>query len=204
MISVIIPNKGESNLDEVIRQIKRVLPCEIIISDGTLGKGAALKNGSQQAKGDFIVWLDGDLQIHPREILTFTRIMTMYDADAVVGNKRHSFSITHYSLIRRIVSQSYNFLVRALFGFNLRDTQCGLKLFKAEALKAILPDVVSKGFAFDLEVLVALHRRNYRIADAPVLILPQANAGSVSLGTILKTFWETMRIWRKRKNNDKF
>jgi hypothetical protein len=125
--------------------------------------------------------------------------MYQSDASAVVGNKRHAHSITHYGLERKIVSKVYNWLVCQLFGFSLRDTQCGLKVFKADILKKVITKTMSLGYGFDLEILIALRENNYRVVDAPVLVLPAKDKGSVNLSNIKNTLIETIRIWIRKK-----
>jgi dolichol-phosphate mannosyltransferase len=53
------------------------------------GKGFALRYGFKQTKGNFVVFIDADMNIHPRQILTFIKEMERTDADVVVGSKRH-------------------------------------------------------------------------------------------------------------------
>ena len=163
------------------------------------GKGSAIKTGCKFAIGDLCMVIDADLQIDPIEIKTFINIMDLYNADVVIGNKRHIYSNSAYSFSRKVVSIGYYLLIKALFGFPLRDTQCGLKLFKKHCLDLVLSKVLVKQYAFDLEVLVALHTNHFRIADAPVYVKPQVNGGSVKLGTIIQTFYDTLAVWYRRR-----
>ena len=76
------------------------------------GKGRALKIGFRLASGDYVVFLDADMELHPAQIQTFFDIMRLDDADVVIGSKRHPNSRLSYPLDRRIVSSVYFFLVK--------------------------------------------------------------------------------------------
>jgi glycosyltransferase involved in cell wall biosynthesis len=200
-LSVIIPYLNYSEAWKCETEIRKIYPdAEVIKYLGACGKGAALKFGSRLASGDIIVWLDADLQIHPRCIKRLLRKMEEEDAGAVIGNKRHAYSITHYTLRRRIVSNGYNALVRFFFGVSLRDTQCGIKAFRADLLKILIEKVRTYGYGSDLEIIVAFQENHILVVDAPVVVTEQAGGGSVSLKTIWTTFWETIRIWDKRRH----
>lgn len=164
------------------------------------GKGAAFKDGFKYAWGDYIMLIDSDAQIDCEDLHTFFNIMSLYRADVVIGNKRHLYSQVKYSPIRWIVSNTYNFVCRVLFGIRLRDTQCGFKLFKKKALTKIMPRLLVKRFAFDLELIVALRANNFRVADAPVCVSEQQGSGSVSIRNIIDTARDTLAVWyRKQK-----
>jgi glycosyltransferase involved in cell wall biosynthesis len=165
------------------------------------GKGLALKAGCllSDPESELFVFVDGDLQIHPKEIATFVNLMGIYNADAVIGNKRHQWSKVEYTFKRRIVSNVYNWWVREMFGFDFRDTQCGLKLFTRQALIKSIEKTRNKGFAFDLELIVSLREQGFRVIDAPVSVEKQVNKGSVRLQSIISTSIETWKTWRRKK-----
>jgi prophage antirepressor-like protein len=54
-----------------------------------------------------------------------------------------------------------------LFGLDYRDTQCGAKVFRKEALDAVLPSIRSTGFEFDVELLWRLRQNGYRVEEVP-------------------------------------
>jgi len=205
MISVIVPFYKEPalQLGETEEEIKKAIPgCEVIMSYGGNGKGSALKEGSLKAQGEYIAWIDADLQINPDRLNSFLKIMEIYDAESVIGNKRNDYSIISYSLFRHIISNTYNLLIRVLFGISLRDTQCGIKLFKADTLKSLLPYADSCGFGFDLEILCLLRDNKFIVMDAPVVVNQRLGVGSATVSNIFKTLGETLRVWnnhRKRK-----
>jgi len=86
-----------------------------------------------------------------------------------VGSKRHPASKVNYPWQRKILSWGYQMGVRTLFGLNVKDTQVGLKCYRREVLESVLPRMIVKNFAFDIEILaVAYHLGFKRIFEAPI------------------------------------
>lgn len=160
------------------------------------GKGGAILYGCQHAKGDIIAFLDADLELHPKQLLLFIKAMEEAQADIVIGSKTHPESRVSYPTLRRIISRGYAFWVQFLFGLELRDTQTGIKIFRAYALKRIIPRLHVQQFAFDVEMLVAASRFGYRIIEIPVEVVYQrGNGGRIRMPQIWGMFVDTMRIY---------
>jgi len=159
------------------------------------GKGRALKKAFRFATGDYIVFLDADLDLHPKQIHILFDIMEETKADVVIGSKRHPQSTIHYPWHRRIVSSVYFFLVKIMFGLPIRDTQTGLKLFKRDVLEKVFPKVLIKKFAFDLELLVVAHHYGCHITEAPVVVKFNCFLGSVGIKSIWETWLDTMAVF---------
>ena len=81
---------------------------------------------------------------------------------------------------------------------NVTDTQVGLKLIKTNCLKKILPKVTIKGFAFDLELLVAANALRYKIVEAPVIISYKKGGGNITIFTIPEMFADALIIFYKK------
>ena len=159
------------------------------------GKGAALAVGAMAAKGEYVVFLDADMDLHPAQLPKFFEIIEATGADAVIGSKRHPDSRIEYPPLRKVYSAGYYTLVRTLFGLPLRDTQTGLKLFRADLLRDVVPRVLAKRFAFDIEVLAIAHNRGYRIVDAPVVLNFTRKYGRINYREIYKIFLDTLAIF---------
>ncbi len=159
------------------------------------GKGRALKKGVRAAVGDYIVFLDADMDLHPGQIQTFFDIMRLDEADVVIGSKMHPNSKVSYPLSRKIISTVYFWLIRLFFGLPIRDSQTGLKLFKAEVVKTIFPKILVKKFAYDIELLLNAHRAGYKIIEAPVVLDSQRTYGRIGWRDIIATWQDTMAIW---------
>ena len=155
------------------------------------GKGLALKVGFQYATGDFIVFLDGDYQIHPKHIWKYIDVIEKSNADIVIASKRNSQSSIEYTPLRKFVSNGYHTLIMFMFGLKLSDTQTGFKVFRKEVLNRIFPIVTSKLYAFDLEILLLAHKMEYRIVERPVEIMDVGKYRTFSFWDIYHTFKDT-------------
>lgn len=163
------------------------------------GKGNALVCGAGYAKGDYIAFLDADMDLHPEQLAGFFEIMEARQADAVIGSKFHPESKVDYPFARRIYSFFYFTLVRSLFGLPVRDTQTGIKLFKRSVLETVLPRVLVKRFAFDLELLANAHHFGYRIAEAPVTLNFRRVCSRIRLDAVWNVFLDTLAIFYRMR-----
>lgn len=160
-----------------------------------LGKGFALIEGAMQAAGDLVLFVDADLEVHPRQLGLLYAALIGLEADVVVGSKMHPSSTIDYPLKRKILSKGYFLMVWALFRLPLRDTQTGLKLYRTEALRRVAGRLLVKRFAFDLEALANVHRLGYRIAEAPVVVTRERPFPRVGGTDALQVAWDTLAIW---------
>ncbi len=133
------------------------------------GKGYAVRYGMARANGDYIAFIDDSGRISPNGLSMVLEHMEWYDVDIIVGSKRYLASKVKYTRIRKIYSWVYYRLVRLLFGLRLTDTQTGLKVYKRKVLDVVLPRLVVKRYAFDIELLAVAHYLGFsKIYDAPV------------------------------------
>jgi glycosyltransferase involved in cell wall biosynthesis len=140
-----------------------------IIVDQNVGKGHAVRAGFLAASGDYVLFIDGGMEIHPREIRIFMGLMTLYQCDIVVGSKRHPQSRVRYPWYRRLLSWNFQLLVQLLFKIHVTDTQVGIKLFRRDVIDAILPHLKIKRYGFDLELLSLARRLGFDdILEAPI------------------------------------
>ncbi len=135
------------------------------------GKGFAIRYGMARAKGDYIVFIDSGMDIDPNGISLILEHLEWYGADIMVGSKRHPASKVNYPTIRKIYSLGYYLFVKTLLGVGVKDTQAGLKVFKREVLEAVLPRLMVKAFAFDIEILsVSKYLGFNKIYESPIYL----------------------------------
>lgn len=177
------------------------------------GKGYAVRFGMSKSKGDIIGFLDGGGDIREAGLSMMLAHFRWYGADIIVGSKRHPASKIDYPLSRAVLSWGYQQLVRFLFGLNIRDTQAGIKLYSRKVLEDVLPRLLVKQFAFDIEILaVARHLGYSRIYEAPIELdfTGVSSITKVSVWhVIFLMLWDTLavfyrlRIHRYYDNNNR-
>ena len=160
-----------------------------------LGKGYALVEGAKAARGDLILFVDADLEVHPRQLGLLYAVLIGLEADVVIGSKMHPSSTIDYPLKRRVLSMGYYALVWLLFRLPVRDTQTGLKLYRAEPLRRVAGRLLVKRFAFDLESLANIDRLGYRIAEAPVVVTREREYPRVGSSDAIQVARDTLAIW---------
>lgn len=164
------------------------------------GKGWALKTGFEYSTGDYVLFLDSDLELSPYHIPNFFRVMDETGADVVIGSKIHEDSLLDYPPIRRLYSKTFYTITRILFGLPVMDTQTGIKLFTREALEKSLPKLIVKKFAFDLELLLLLVKNGMKIEPAPIeLKFSRGKFGRIKLKSVVNMFVDTLAIFYRDK-----
>src|SRR3954447_4179836 len=132
------------------------------------GKAAALRAGFDQARGETVVTIDGDLQDDPAEI---PRLLAKLDEgfDLVSGWKTRRRD----RLSRRVLSRIFNRVTGAFSGVHLHDMNCGLKAYRAEVVHGLR--LYGELHRF---IPVLAHYRGFRIAELPVNHRPREHGRS--------------------------
>lgn len=193
-------DKTELVLKELRTKINKL---KILGYEKNKGKGFALKLGVSEAKGDIIGFIDAGMDLDPTEISIMLDIMEWNKADVVIGSKLHPESKVNYPPARKVLSWGYRTLTRVLFGFKVRDTQVGLKLFRKKVAKDVFAKIIVKRFAFDIEILAVCYKLGYtKIYEAPIK-LNFTGASSISSTNFWKTIfwmlWDTAAVYYRLK-----
>jgi glycosyltransferase involved in cell wall biosynthesis len=189
-VIVVIDGEGDQSRQEAVKVHSKHLTISGYPTNH--GKGYAVRFGMAKSKGDVIGFLDagGDLSIQSLSMMV--EHFRWYNADIIVGSKRHPVSKVQYPLTRKILSWGYQQLTKMLFGLNVRDTQVGMKLYRREVLEDVLPRLVVKQFAFDIEILAVAYRLGYtRIFEAPIE-LDFTGASSITSMSVWRIIWDML------------
>jgi len=155
------------------------------------GFGAAVLTGFSSAQKDWIFYTDADRQFVLSELQKFCPFME--EADLIAGYR----APRRDPFVRVFYGKGWSMLCTLLFGYTVRDVDCGFKIFRREIIHKLAPHIVSRGATFSIEWLVRAKRAGYRFAELPVTHRPRV-AGSqtgANLGVITRAFRE---LWRFR------
>lgn len=133
------------------------------------GKGYAVKTGVLAASGSLILMSDADLSTPLEDWRTLYRAVVS-GADVACGSRavRGARIGQPPPVHRQLLSRLFNVLVRAAGVRGIRDTQCGFKLFRAEAARQIFSRLRTERFAFDVEMIALARDLGYRVVEVPV------------------------------------
>lgn len=166
---------------------------KVLHYENNQGKGYALLHGLKHSTGKLIMFFDGDLDIPAKQIPPLIKAFKIKNIDAAVTAKWHPHSKVKAHLIRKLLSRTFNILVRFLTGIKLSDTQTGAKIFKKKVLDDIVPLLTVKRYAFDVELLTAITTRNYKILEVPA-VQPIKLTSKFNLHEIVKMLIDLLAI----------
>jgi glycosyltransferase involved in cell wall biosynthesis len=163
------------------------------------GFGAAVYSGFTSAIKDWIFYTDADRQFVLSELAQFLPLMDK--ADLIAGYR----APRQDPFLRVFYGKGWSMLCTLLFGYTVRDVDCGFKLFRREIIEGLAPHIASRGATFSIEWLVRAKQAGYRFVELPVTHRPRV-AGSqtgANLDVIIRAFRELVRfrlqLWREGK-----
>ncbi len=192
----------DGELDKTYKESLKVKSIKLRVFEYKVnqGKGHAVRFGMSKAKGDLISFLDAGMDISPKGIMMLMAHMDWYNADIIVGSKRHPVSQVNYPLLRKILSTGYQFGLRILFGLQLTDTQSGIKIFKREVVEKILPRLLVKTYAMDIEMLTVSQYLGFkRIYEGPIEVKFIKSNSAVNWSTSFYVLWDTLAVFYRLK-----
>jgi len=176
---IIAVNDGSQ--DKTVREIKRLqqeYPIHLIDNSINEGKGKVIRDGMLVARNEVVMFIDADLGIPIEELEKFmAEIENGYDlviaSRFVPGLKIRRPVLWH----RKIMEKAFRLMRMLIINhWKVKDTQCGFKVFRAEAAKNIFPKVTVKRFAFDAEVIYIAKKFDYKIKELPISLQNPPNS----------------------------
>lgn len=140
----------------------------VLSPSARLGKGRAVLLGAKAAQTEVLAFMDVDCPVPLSTLVEMVR--QTESADCIIASRYlpRSEILGHQSLVRAIASRCWRQLVRLILGLRVSDTQCGVKVFRRDALLRVSHAVAISGWAFDASLLYHMHERGYRIREVPV------------------------------------
>ncbi len=165
---LIVADDGSTDSTVELLQDLRFPNMSVLVADRNRGKGNAVRRGMLAAEGEYVLFADAD-QSTPIEQFDALLDELKDGYDVAVGSRAAAgASVSNKSLARRALSRALRTIVLFGFGVKIGDTQCGFKLFTADAAKTLFELQIIEGFSFDLEVLYLSSKLGLRVAEVPV------------------------------------
>ena len=169
-------------------------PIRVLSQPANCGKGAAVRRGALEAKGDWVLMSDVDMSAPFAE---FARLAEHADAWMVCGS-RHGRPGMPFR--RRLLSRLFHFCVWCAGVRGVYDTQCGFKLFRMDVMRAVFERQRIMRFAFDVELIRRVIAAGGKVVEVPV----EWKGGSRSSLRVLRDaprmLWDLLRIFLRRSS----
>ncbi|MPC23657.1 dolichol-phosphate mannosyltransferase subunit 1-like [Portunus trituberculatus] len=134
-----------------------------------LGLGTAYIHGIKHATGNFVFIMDADLSHHPKFIPDFIKKQKEGDFDVVSGTRyRGDGGVYGWDLKRKIISRGANYVTQILLRPGASDLTGSFRLYRKEVLQKLVESCVSKGYVFQMEMIIRARQFNYTIGEVPI------------------------------------
>lgn len=165
---VVVDDGSEDRTAAIVEEFAQQHDFIRLIRNPHGGKGAAIKTGVSQGRGQYLVLSDTDLSVPIEEIVKFLPpALNGYDV-AIASREAPGAERINEPYYRHLMGRVYNLLVRLAAVPGIQDTQCGFKAFRREVARQVFPMQTIEGWGFDVEVLFIARRLGYQIVEIPV------------------------------------
>jgi len=198
---IVVDDGSKDATAAVVEKYQKGHPCvKLLKNPGNRGKGYSVRHGMLEAKGDWVLFSDADLSSPIEELPKLLQAAEKAGAAVAIGSRAldRSLVAVHQSGFREASGRFFNFVMRPLTGLPFQDTQCGFKLYRADAAKAVFSRQILDGFSFDVEDLCIAKHCGYKTVEVPVLwsnvegTKVSALAGLKSFSDLVKIRWFSM------------
>lgn len=180
---IFVDDNSPDGTASLIEDLKNKYPIYLIRRMRKAGIGSAYKIAIQSVKTlDFIIIMDSDLSHNPSEIKEFIIKQKLTDCDIVYGTRYNGGTTVNWPLLRRIISRGANNLSQIVLGADISDFTNSYRLYKADALRSILPFIQSTGFSFQMETIFIASQENFKIESVPI-IFHERSTGVSKIGS---------------------
>ena len=198
---VVVDDGSKDSTAAVVKDYQRSHACVRLLSNpGNRGKGYSVRHGMLEAKGEWVLFSDADLSAPIEEISKLLAAAKKENAAVAIGSRAldRSLVAVHQSGFRELSGRFFNLVMRLLTGLPFRDTQCGFKLYRADAAKEVFSRQILDGFSFDVEDLCIAKNLGLKTLEVPVRwsnvegTKVSALAGLQSFTDLVKIRWYSM------------
>ncbi|KAJ8326167.1 dolichol-P-mannose synthesis [Batrachochytrium dendrobatidis] len=194
---IIIDDNSPDNTIQVARQLEKVYGTDRILlrpRAGKLGLGTAYVHGIESSTGNFVFIMDADMSHHPKFIPEFIKKQQRHNLDVVTGTRYvHGGGVYGWDLKRKLTSRVANYLADIMLNPGVSDLTGSFRLYKKHVLKDLIQHTISKGYVFQMEMMVRARQLNYTIGEIPITfvdrVFGESKLGPNEIVGYLKGLW---------------
>ncbi|WAR29094.1 DPM1-like protein [Mya arenaria] len=157
---------------DVAKQLQKIYGEKRIVlrpREKKLGLGTAYIHGIKHATGNHVIIMDADLSHHPKFIPEFIKKQQESDLDIVTGTRYvGTGGVYGWDFRRKLVSRGANFLTQILLRPGCSDLTGSFRLYKKPVLEKLVKSCVSKGYVFQMEMIVRARQFGYSLGEVPI------------------------------------
>ncbi|MBW0514541.1 hypothetical protein O181_054256 [Austropuccinia psidii MF-1] len=172
---VVVDDASPDGTLEVAEQLQRLYgPHRIILRPrpGKLGLGTAYMHGLSACSGSFTIIMDADFSHHPKYIPKFIALQRAQGLDIVTGSRYiPGGGVYGWDFKRKLVSQGANILTSIVLDPGVSDVTGSFRLYRTSVLKELMQHTTSKGYVFQMEIIVRARALGYKIGEEPILFI---------------------------------
>ncbi|XKL59920.1 hypothetical protein PGB90_000936 [Kerria lacca] len=172
---IIIDDGSPDGTLQVAEQLQKIFGTEKIVlrpRQKKLGLGTAYMHGLKEAVGNFVILMDADLSHHPKYIPQFIKKQQNENYDIVTGTRyAGNGGVSGWDFQRKLISCSANFLTQFLLRPNVSDLTGSFRLYKKPVLEKLIQNCTSKGYVFQMEMIVRARQNNFKIGEIPIAFI---------------------------------
>jgi len=170
-IIVIDDGSPDGTLD-VAKQLQQLYGEDLIVlrpREKKLGLGTAYIHGIKHARGSFIVIMDADLSHHPKFIPKMLEKLSEGNFDLVSGT-RYALGggVFGWDFMRKLISRTANYVAQVLLQPGASDLTGSFRIYKREVLEKLVNSCVSKGYVFQMEMIVRARELKLAVGEVPI------------------------------------
>jgi len=169
---IIIDDGSPDGTLDVAKQLQKIYGEEKIVlrpREKKLGLGTAYMHGLKHATGNFVVLMDADLSHHPKFIPQMIQKQQEGNFDIVSGTRyTGDGGVYGWDLKRKVISRGANYVAQVLLRPNASDLTGSFRLYRKEVLEHIVSATVSKGYVFQMEMIVRARQFGYTVGEVPI------------------------------------
>lgn len=169
---IVIDDGSPDGTLEIAKRLQDIYGANKIVlrpREKKLGLGTAYIHGLEHSRGDFVIIMDADLSHHPKFIPEMIEKQNETGCDIVTGTRYSgSGGVYGWDLKRKLISRGANYLTQILLRPGVSDLTGSFRMYRREVLQKLVSSCISKGYVFQMEMVVRARQFGHTIAEVPI------------------------------------